>query len=441
MKKQIILILVILLLYSIGFAQRANFNYSRMMYGHSYSSSSARSLALAGTGLAAGASTEAGLFNPALAALNKSSIAASAGLSFDRIEEDRSYPYYDTFAGFVDYGSYLFTKNWYPNAYGSLLFQLPVSFIDDLNIGIAYLPFNNFVYDYYEEVGNPNRTPEYKKDKILGYNTIQQNGRLDIIPLTIGMSLIQDLSIGLQVGILTGDIDSTSSINPRDEMFTSEEIIQIKNYEQRKKTLENSPIVTALGIRYQFDDFFTAAALLRLPYTVKFNSRYSSEQNPSLDMEYLQELKYPMLIGVGVDYRFTNILAARLSFDLIYEQWSQFEDNRKNDLLFEDTYSIRTGIEHIFWDKVPFRIGFQYNTMRESSDFAQSIISLGTGIVVSNLNIDFSVAISSFEYYQNDLFDDSIYGQLSRGKELDRVSINKLWIKLGFRYVFNFKQE
>ena len=439
--KKRLFLLFVLLSVSALFGQQLDLNFTYMSYGKENPYLSARTLALGGSGISGGDAVDAVILNPALLGTGYTGFGLNAGFFLDHTEEDRAYPYYDAFEGFNGYGSYVFNKNWFPNGYGVISYTVQLPVVKKLAVSSGFLPFIDFTYLYREEVGNPNRTPDYKKDKILGYNSIESTGRLNNIPLAVSISPLENLNIGFQVSFLQGSIDSIVSVSPREEMFSPDEIAAITSNEKTLKTLNNTPMLFSFGVQYRFNNHFSAGALIRAPYEIAFLNQYENFQKPDKNKSFVQTLTYPLRLGLGLDYRFTNILAARLSFDFIYDFWSQFEDNLRPDLRFNDTYSIRTGIEHLFYDKIPLRFGFQYNSMRESRNFSESIISFGTGFHFLGVTADISAGISSQVYYQYDLFDDAIYGLFSRGNELDRVTLSTIYGRISLQYVFPVKRE
>ena len=151
-----------------------------------------------------------------------------------------------------------------------------------------------------------------------------------------------------------------------------------------------------------------------------------------------QEIEYPMSLGFGLNYKFTNILLARLNFDFEYTFWSDAKDELNPNLRFEDTYRFMVGVEHIFMDKVPFRVGFNYAPLRENKSITQTILTAGTGMVFDNFTFEISGGISSLTYNQFDMYDNALYGEESRGEEaLDRVETNSFYGMLEVNYFIN----
>jgi len=434
MKKSIF---IILLFGSFLFAQNAEFNFSQINYGAFNNYASAKQLALGNSGLAGGDALSALYLNPALATKTTRFLDLNAGVMMNLVEEDRAYPYYDTFGGFTDYGSYFFNKNWYPNYYGAVHIRLSLPYVKKSVLSLGFLPFLDYSYNYLEEVGFPNTSPEYKKDKILGYNSIDNEGSLNLIPVGLSFMPLDQLSVGIQVGVLTGAVDYKKSMVPVKELFSDEEYAEIYSQEEVENALNTTPVVSSLGLNYNLNERLALAMSARLPFTVKYDQSTTEEgvQDTAFTSDY--SLTYPMQLGFGLEYRFTNILEARILLDFIYDFWSKFEDSRIASLDYYDTYSLRVGVEHNFFDQVPLRVGFSYSTLRESRDFSKTLLSVGSGVNIKELAVNFALGFSSFQYYQYDMFDDAAYGMLNRGTELDRVQVSEFFGRIDFTYAFD----
>ena len=205
--------LLFILFTSSPFAQNVNLNFSKMNYGNSVLFNNARSLGMGGSGIADGSSSSDFLLNPALGVLNQTGLAVSAKGQLNKYQEDRSFPYYDSFGGFVDYGSYVFNDNWYNNYSGSVNYLLPANLTEGMpvSVAIAVNPFMDFNYDYVEEVRSSNFG-----DAILAYNKIHSDGVLQNLSLNAAAQLLDKLAFGFQLGIISGEINQTENINPVD---------------------------------------------------------------------------------------------------------------------------------------------------------------------------------------------------------------------------------
>ena len=417
-----------------SFAQQLEMNFSRINYGYENQYITARSLGLAGAGVAGDDASASIFLNPALAVYSKSWLNLNTGLSVYKLEEDRSFPYYDNFGGFVDYGSYVYNKYWYSQFYSVLTSRLPFDNLLGLSIATGFVPFQSFDYDYLEEVRS-----DYYGDALLAYNQISSDGVLNAIPFNIAFKpvdkLLSDSKISIAIGagvkILTGSINQLKKVETKTASLSG------LDYENKnKRDLDNLPVIPSAGIRIKIGDRFSFGSALRLPYDIKFINKIY-ETNALKDTAYTvdQKLSYPMKLSLGTEYRFQNILEARIFTDFIYTFWENFKDSETEDLNFDNTYDVRAGIEHIFFNKVPFRVGFDYGTLRESKNYSRAVLSAGTGIIMNNLQLDMAVGISSLVYRQADMFDNADYG-MDSVTDADRVRWNQLYVRIDVNYVF-----
>lgn len=425
------LILIILLLISVNsFAQQLEMNYSRIYYGDENQYLTARSLGLAGAGIAGDDAYASVLTNPALAVYSESWLNLNAGLSIYKLEEDRSYPYYDNFGGFVDYGSYVFNKYWYSQFYGIITSRLPFESLMGLSVSTGFIPFQSFDYDYLEEV----RSGDYG-DALLGYNHMTSEGVLNAIPFNIalkpfeGLFLDQQISlaIGGGVNILTGSIEQMDKVTAIDSRYLSAEHDTTYNLD-----LDNTPVISSIGLQIKIGDRFSFGTSLRLPYDIDFKNKTKAQDTSYIET---QTLSYPMRLSFGTEYRFQNILEARIFTDFIYTFWEDFKDSENENLSFDNTYNIRAGIEHIFFNRVPFRVGFDYGTLRESKDYSQALLSAGTGFIVNNVKVDMAVGISSLTYRQQDMYLNENFGY-ENATDADQVKWNHLYARIDVNYAF-----
>ncbi|KAA3614773.1 MAG: hypothetical protein D8M58_09955 [Calditrichaeota bacterium] len=418
--------IVLILLISVPLvAQIANMNLNKIYFGQPISTVTARSMALGGAGLAGGNAFLAGTHNPALAINSDGMISINGGSRLYNLEEDRAFPYVDNFGGFVDFGSYYYQNNWYGSFYGQIVYAPDMIDFMNLHISTGFVPFMDFDYDYFEEV----RSPGFG-DELIAYNIIENGGQLSAIPINIAVQPIEGLSVGLGVSFLVGDVNYSERIVSKSTSFKGDSLINVDN------TLDGMPNIITAGVSYQIDERLTVGSSYRFPYTVKTDVSLATN---TLKGKTSNEAKYPARIGAGVDYRFENILAAQIMVDYYYEFWSDFE----NDLFansFDDTYNLRVGVEHIFFDNVPFRAGLSFGTLREDKSLTQTTFTLGTGFVFKNVRADIAFGYSNNQYFQKDLFSDDLYGISIRNEELDadtdRVSWTQVFGRIDFSYSF-----
>lgn len=415
-------------------AQNGALNISKMTYGNRIQYFNARSMGMGGTGMADGTSANDFLYNPALGVLSTNMLQFTVKSCFNKYQEDRSFPYYDNFGGFVDYGSYVFNDNWYYNYSAAINYKIPTDLIQDLpelSIGLSMNPYLDFNYDYLEEV----RTTGFT-DEILAYNKIKSDGTLNEITANVSGKVINDLAVGLSLGMITGEIDQSTGIEP---VLTDLENISYNEINQLH--LSGTPVNIKVGAFYQANEFLALGGKISLPYTIEIenNYNYNSTDTTITADKFSREIDYPLSLGCGINYKFTNVLLARLNVDFEYTFWSETKDNLQPNLNWDDTYRIMVGVEHIFFDQVPFRVGFSYEPLREAKEFTKTVLTAGTGMVLENFTVELAGGVSSFNFNQNDMFDNGIYGLVSRGENaIDRVETDEFFGVIEINY-FIFK--
>jgi hypothetical protein len=433
--------LIFLFLISTLAAQNTDLTRSQINYGTFRDFHNARSLGMGGSGIAGGFAIHSAMLNPALITQNQNNIEVSAlGLVYN-LEEDRSYPYYDNFGGFVDYGTYVFNSNTYGDFAINAIYRLPILSAYNLNVGLGYNSLIGFNYDYLEEV----RSDQFGDD-LLAYNKINSDGIFKEVNVVLGANLIPSVGLGLKLGFLTGSVSQKLEVFPVDE-----DLQNIHQLETNEISLKSTPLNVNIGLNYRYNEQFSVATIIKFPFTLETENRHVIKTNrdatsPGLpvppeyipdysegtsgfdstaQMTFNRKIDYPLTLGIGFDYRFTNILEARIHAEFEYAFWSQFSDSYYNNVTFSDNYAIRLGVEHIFFDKMPFRVGFKYQPLKENRRYTRSVLTLGVGLLFDTFEIDLSGGIESLTTIQSDLFDDGSYPPLeSRINLNDRVQTN-----------------
>ena len=419
MKKLVVLLLFVCAPFVM--AQQANLNIDRTLYGRDINALTARSMGMGGAGLANGNAFSATSHNPALLVNSAAGFSINGGITLYNLEEDRSFPYYDNFGGFVDYGSYYYQSNWYNHMYGQVVWAGPKEWMN-LHVGSGFVPFKSFDYDYFEEV----RSSGFGDD-LLAYNIMESKAMLFAIPLNVAVTPVKDVSVGLGLSFLTGDDVYKERI-----VAKSLKVAAAARSLEMNSQLDGVPLVVKPGVNYHVDERLTVGATYRLPYTLKTTvsvvqdtQRYSSTR----------QVRYPARIGAGIDYRFQNILTARLMVDYHYTFWSKMTDDRNPDLHFDDTYEFNIGVEQTFFNNVDFRAGFEYQTMRETRELTRSAVTAGLGFSFFDVRIDLAAGFSNSDHNQKDLYDNALYGEATR-TGLDRVRWSETFGRIDFSYTF-----
>lgn len=99
--------------------------------------------------------------------------------------------------------------------------------------------------------------------------------------------------------------------------------------------------------------------------------------------------------------------------DFTYEWWSKTDykvAGQTEDQGFEDAIALKAGIEHVFFNQIPFQVGMQYRTYYRDRSRARLLFSAGTGFRGPGWFVNVGGGFSKLNYFYPDLFDDSNYG-------------------------------
>ncbi len=406
-------------------------NYSSFPIGQSWIFPDARSLGLAGAGTVSLGAPGAVLLNPAALTLVNQSITTNFSLNLHKLEERRSYPLYDRFDSFLLYSTYVLNDNWYTQPQGGVAVRIPWSVIPRLTIALGAFPEIDYHYRYREEVRE-----NIFGDQLIAYNRIEANGLLRRYSIALAGNVpgANKLSVGIQAGMLKGSVDYVSEIN----YYESQQRVVLN---QQQRNLQNTPLILSLGTIYRLTERISVGADVSLPYSLDYSHHIPQQ------MILSETIEYPARMNAGFEFRAQQELQARLNVDVGYEFWSrtqyssQIGGNIPTTQEFSDVFYLKTGIEHIFFNKLPFRVGAQYRTSYLSRGTTRTLLAAGAGFMGSNWRVDISGAFNKAVYRWEDLFDDRLYvtdPNFQSRIDLDNVEETYFFALLSLEYFLDF---
>lgn len=401
---------LMLLLAAISFAQ----NYPAFPVGEDWQFPDARTLGLAGAGSVSNTTVAALMLNPAALANHPAGLEITLSPALRNLEERRSFPIFDRFGDINQYGIYVINDNWNSLLQGGVQYHFgatPIPYLKALAIGV----FNEIDQRYnYEEDVRQNEFP----DDPLALNLIKFQGRLTRYSLGAAFRVLENWSLGVQGGILSGNLEQTTAVS-----FVGG---SSKDYSRSSsRSLKNTPLVLSLGTTFQANPRLSVGGYLRLPYTVDYDVVESATGAALQSGSYRESHEYPYQLTLGLEYRSQQILQARLNVDLVYEWWSAVEYERDGQALnpdYEDVFKIKTGIEHIFFNQIPFRVGVQYRTFFRDRRNTRLLFSAGSGFKGRSWEVSAAGGFSRLDYPYPDLFDDRLYGGDRSKSLIDNVA-------------------
>ena len=461
MKKYSLLIGFILLVVQV-------FGYSLLeqIDGNYVTNIDSRSAAMGGASVAGGISLFDALLNPANLTFKDSPFGAAFNLQVVKNEDKRSFPMYNFFDGYVDDATYVSNENYFNNialgVYGTYK-------MDDLSFsgGLFFRPYLNFDCDYQEQVRNDENSDNDNYPPIIANNLIEGVGNINKTSFMFGLNFQNRYALGLEIGMLKGDQNMKKEIYWTDFAQQEMEPTHIEDsymeldreFEAIEFTLGANTTVNehlSLGISFtpstEFDvngNWFTHRDSLSDDGWITLTDSYDIEDIVYLyehDMEmhedstyvYVEtdslmfsDLKTPTKMRFGLSFEPKNIMRTFFNADMEYVKWSDVNP------FYDNVWNFYIGIEHKVNNAIPFRVGFNYVTLFQTSQrnttvdevdytlyFGDKItiptFSLGTGFTfLDRFTLDISAEISNRNYETLDMFPDGFYGYDELWQNLD----------------------
>ncbi|NOX37943.1 MAG: hypothetical protein GXO78_10445 [Calditrichaeota bacterium] len=376
----------------------------------------ARTLGLAGSGSVSNTRAGALMLNPAAMGVSAVGVQLEWSPWLRKLEERRSYPLYNRIDDITQQAIYAQNLNWFADWQGGVVVRPDWGVFKALAVGRFMELDQNYVYR--EEVRK-----NIFGDSLLAENQITVQGRLHRYSLGMAFQLGSGVFLGLQVGFLKGGLEKDSSIQFYDNREFPEEGARTV------RQLKGTPLVVSAGGIWVVNPHVRLGASVQLPYTVRWQYRWIHRYLKVL-VTGEERHEYPLQATVGFEYRARQELQARLNIDVSYFWWSQTRSRvatrgfaRTWDRL-QDAIQLKVGIEHLFFNRVPFRVGVQFRTAPENRRQSRTLLTAGTGFRGKFWQVDLSGGISHLSYRARDVFDDALYGGFRADSVLDTVEEN-----------------
>jgi hypothetical protein len=392
-----------------GAAAFTHFSYP---YGERVGVYDARSLGMGQTGVAFQNNAFALNLNPAcLAGVKDLSVSSSVHLV--KVDEDRAFPFHDSFDGFVDYNTYAMNSNLYSGyAFGVVktFQQSPMP-----TVGLAVYPLYDWNYDYQEQVRD-------ESDALIGRNVIENRKGIYAVSFGLAENVTPWLDLGAAFNYLNGDGEF-------EQRVFSDTVIVLDRQE-----LDADGMSFNLGAMAQISPRVRIGLGYRSEAKVDGTVKFSGKNVAAPDSSRSVELTYPYSVVFGVEYRPRNDLTTRLNFDVEFTQWSKFSDADEETIEFDDVWQFAGGVEHQFIVGFPARFGFRYQPSYQDKDVTTTAVTFGTGFSHGGFQIDFGGEVGTRSWREYDLFPERYFGGVERTDQ-DKVkeSLIRAMVSIGYR--------
>jgi hypothetical protein len=377
-------------------------------YGTPRAAALPRSLALGGTGVSWLQGSQAVVNNPAALAMYQSRFGVDVGLGFWHVGEDRSVPLYDSFESFVRENTYALNRNTYGDIQGGVLWRVYDEIPMTLAVGI-YDRFD-FDYDYFEEIRDPSGF-EPIRDRIIRTHDWNVDGRIRSVSAGYGSQVWGPTHLGVSVhryfGSMTNTRRVTPVLNPSDGV--QQESLE-RDFEGWGYSVGGHGAPTEhidLAVSWE-GEFLVRGTTTITTFDVSDTTTVASEE----------WVRYPGTLTFGVTYRPRSILRTTFSAEAVRRFWENLDDSVVDKAVsagatrphLRDTWDLRLGLEHIFYNQMPLRFGFRFveNYADPASD--RSIFSAGIGYTFADWQVDVTGQYGRQTSRQQFLFDRSVLG-------------------------------
>lgn len=400
----------------------AAWTYVDRLYGSTQLGISPRSRAMGGAGSALGNGTYSLVDNPAALAFEPGSRIQLQG-NMARVTEDRLVPLYDTFDSYVAMAAVAVNDHDYANLTGGGVFELKKSGIL-LSAGIfdRYDPR----YDYQDERRSTDYPPA--RDRITSTLTIEEQGMLQSLTVGAGVPLLEKrLDVGAAVNYYFGTF--TSSV---DTVFYNIDGSPASADRQHLERSLSGYSVT-LGVAAHVSERISVGLAFETPPQLSQDATFSSNDVP--DSTVSGDLDLPLRVQGGVVYHPRNTFQTTFAADIVYMPWAHITDTVLPSQDYEDSWQVRFGLEHIFYNKLPGRIGFTYGNSYALSEADIAVFTFGFGYLSGPLRLDLAGEVFKRNSYQAPFRAHASEGPYI-GTGDDSVQDSVVRVTLGANYAF-----
>jgi hypothetical protein len=341
-----------------------------------------RSLAMGSTGASLHQGSQGLFFNPATLLPETRWGEVDLTLGVAQATEDRSVPLWDSFNSYVDDTIVATNHNRYGNATGGAIMRLPGT---DMSIAVGLYDRYDFKYDYYEEYRNPAGTdPVGDRDQILQERSIQEKGALRSLSAGYSAEIAHRVQLGFAMHRDTGD--------PSRE-------IQRVNYQTRADTVDTVDQELrgwgwSVGAWGRPTERVDVGVSFEGPFSVdgNYTARHILSGTVASETSMDRSVDYPGTLRFGATYHPRNQLRTTFAVEMERRFWESLDSPVASvfgdTLQVRDTWDLRVGLEHVFYNDLPVRFGFRYLENYADPESDRSIFSAGVGYHAAGFNFD-----------------------------------------------------
>jgi len=385
---------------------------------------SAEIAATAGTGVAVDRGGYGTVFNPAaITAGEKARFDSSFYLAQDH--EDRFAPLFDSFGSYVTDTAIASNRHHYWNGNAAMA----TGITSKMAFGASLTDRYDWSYDFEEDMLNPDPSgnPEFPRDSILERRTYSIGGALRDLSAGLSYELTPALSVGAALhylfGTQTGVMSSRFFQEPANS-YSNKFDNDVEGFSVSYGILFNANERLSLGASYESEYDVDGE---QVNYTVDSIEAITSEST----------VTYPGRYRAGFAFFPRTDPRTTFTAEVLFTPWSEeLEDSRvEGEQNLEDTFDVRIGVEHIFYNGAPLRFGFRHTDLATDNEVSRSAFSIGTGMEFGPGSFSFSVELSKMTSRQDHVFGYEEYDDFYAPDDT-RVEDTRFRVGAGYTYLF-----
>lgn len=344
-------------------------------YGTPAGGAMGRSLAMGSTGISLRQGSDALFLNPALLVPADGRVELDVTAGATQANEERLYPIFDSFNGYQTETIVASNRNTYGIAAGGVAWRLPSA--HPIALGAGVFDRFGFDYDYFEEVRDPSG------DDIQQEREVAVDGRLRSISFGCASEVGRDVQLGLSLHRYTGDPSATArTANLVTQTTTLDEVRQPLDgwgwsVGAWGRAGERVDVGLSFDGPFQLDGTFAARSQRTVGTT---------------DSTAARTLDYPGALRFGFTYHPRSELRTRFALEFERRFWETLDEGQLDvfgdSLAVRDTWDLRVGLEHVFYNGLPLRFGFRYLENYADPESERAVFSVGVGYRVAGIALD-----------------------------------------------------
>ena len=405
---------------------------------------SGRSLSLGGNALALEQNPVAGLHNPAALFERSNALVLYTNLNIASFIERRGFPVQDSF------GDYLAENDYVSNRFQKLEGDLALYYSQEgFSASAGWYTMENFSYDYQEEIRSDLGSGAYIRDPLAGYHKIHFSGLEHGLNFALAHDIGERFAVGYSYTQLFGTgLEEGYGVIPilnDNKLSSSDTTYFLTSLTNGRGSNVNLGLTAKITNRLQAGFHAELAGVYSMDGTHILAGMDSSLMLPAYtvdaDSSYNVTIDRPNIYSLSIRYIPENELKTTLYAQFDLTDWRSYAVgyfDAADSLVslfhpgYAPTWTIRAGLEHVFFTDVPFRFGFVYENNPMNNEMNRSTIHVGSGWISDNLRVDIGLAIYENMYHYDDLF--PVEDEMR--ESLDKVKENGIRANLSVSYAF-----